>query len=295
VGASFLGKLFGRAAELPEAVRDALAELSRLTQERPALAGPARLLSDVLPGLYQEPVTETVPCLAPDQAAAKLAGGVALLRGETLAVDVAAFGRRWRHVCAAVERHQDGPAARALADAVQRGVLDARELTQEIVAGQPEAIYARADAQGLDADLTATVLRLTLFPVLCHAQEGLAGVRLGGWSHGYCPTCGSWPVLGEFRGLEQTRLLRCGLCAGEWEFPRLRCPFCDETDHRRLGYLHIEGEEGKYRAATCETCRRYVKMASTLGALSPPQVLVTDVATLHLDLAAAERAYGQGY
>jgi FdhE protein len=103
--------------------------------------------------------------------------------------------------------------------------------------------------------------------------------------------CGSFPKLGEFRGLEQTRLLRCGLCAAEWAFARLRCPGCDNRDHRQLGYLSVEGEEGKWRAATCEACRQYVKMVSTLSPLPPLQLLVTDVATVHLDLLAADQGF----
>jgi formate dehydrogenase maturation protein FdhE len=72
---------------------------------------------------------------------------------------------------------------------------------------------------------------------------------------------------------------------------RLRCPYCDNTDHRTLGYFHVDGEEGRYRAATCDACRGYVKMVSTLQALSAPQLLVVDLATLHLDLAAADRGF----
>ena len=45
------------------------------------------------------------------------------------------------------------------------------------------------------------------------------------------------------------------------------------------------------RAAICEECRGYVKMLATLGPLSPLHLLVADVATLHLDLIAAERGY----
>jgi FdhE protein len=91
--------------------------------------------------------------------------------------------------------------------------------------------------------------------------------------------------------LEQTRFLRCALCAAEWEFPRLLCVFCAERDHRQLGYFSVEGEESRYRATTCETCRGYVKMTATLGPLSPPAMLVADVATVHLDFAAADRGY----
>lgn len=288
-------KLFGRPVTLAPDVAEALAEVNRIAQERPALAGPAHVLADVLPGLYATPATETAPALDSERASAKLAGGVPLLRGESLALDVAAFRQRWLHVCEAVRQHQGSDAAQALADAMRRGTLDGREWTQEVLAGRPEVIHARADALGLDAGLAATILRLTLFPVFVPISASLEPLRERvRWEQGFCPTCGSWPLLGEFRGLEQTRVLRCGLCATAWEFPRLRCAFCSTTDHRQLGYFHAEGEEGKYRAATCDVCRGYVKMLSTLTALSPPQLLVADVATMHLDLAAAERGFGAG-
>src|SRR5262249_40774417 len=116
-------------------------------------------------------------------------------------------------------------------------------------------------------------------------------LRAQHWEHGFCPNCGSWPLLGEFRGLEQTRYLRCGWCAAEWTFPRLRCPYCGTTDHRQLGYLHTEEEAGKDRADTCSGCQGYIKMVSTLTAFSPPGLLVADVATMHLDLAAGDRGY----
>src|SRR5699024_8269554 len=101
-----------------------------------------------------------------------------------------------------------------------------------------------------------------------------------------------WPLLGEFRGLEQLRFLRCGLCSAGWEFPRLRCAYCGNSDYQSLGYYQVEGEENRCRAATCEECRGYVKMISTLGALSGPQLWVADLETIHLDLVMAERGYG---
>jgi FdhE protein len=63
-------------------------------------------------------------------------------------------------------------------------------------------------------------------------------------------------------------------------------------EHEMLGYLHVDGEEAKYRAATCDACRGYVKTVSTLTELQPLQLLLADLATLHLDLIAAERGYG---
>jgi FdhE protein len=294
VAAGFLGKLMGRPS-LPPTLTEARNELARLARERPARGQPASVLADVIPWLFVDAVRESPPELTATEAVAKLDSGIPLLRGERLDLDAGAFRRRWRGICAAVRRHRQGEAARELAKALRPNGLDAAEMTQEVLAGRPEAVHARAAALGLDPALTATVLRWTLFPVLGHVRAALdpffARTR---WGRGCCPACGSWPLLGEFRGLEQTRFLRCGLCAAAWEFPHLTCPFCGERDHRQLGYLHVEGEEGKERAATCDACQGYVKMISSLSALAGPQLLVADVATLHLDLAAAERGFFVG-
>src|SRR5262249_31655003 len=149
----------------------------------------------------------------------------------------------------------------------------------------------RADALNLDVPLTASALSLVLFPVLVPIAAGLKPLLSPGWEHGYCPVCGSFAKLGEFRGLEQTPFLRCGLCAAEWTFPRLRCAACGNSDHHKLGYLSVEGEENKWRALTCEVCRQYVKMLSTLTPLSPLELSVKDVETVHLDLLAADQGF----
>jgi FdhE protein len=291
VAGGFLDRLLGRPAPPPD-VAEALAELDRLLRESPALAGPAALLAELLPTLTEPHSNLTPPTLPPERAAEKLAGGVPLLRGEGVSLDARVLRRRWADVAAAVGRHQQGDAAAALAAAVKRGQLSVEEMAAAVLAGRAEDVHARADALGLDAGLTATTLRFTLFPSLVSLGAALEPARSDvAWGRGYCPTCGSWPLLGEFRGLEQIRWLRCGLCAAGWEFPRLACPFCDNRDHQRLGHLHVEGEEGRRRAATCEECRGYVKTVTTLGPLAPPQLLVADLATVYLDLAAAERGY----
>ena len=58
-----------------------------------------------------------------------------------------------------------------------------------------------------------------------------------------------------------------------------------------LGYFHVEDEEDRCRAATCDACRGYVKVVTSLSPLTAPQLLVADLATLHLDLVAAERGF----
>jgi FdhE protein len=277
----------------PREIAEAVAELEQLARERPSLAEPAGLLAALLPLLLTEQVREAAPTLTHDTATAKLAGGVPLLRDEMIALDPAGFQARWDHVCEVMSRNRQRDTAR-LAEALRRGDLDGQLLTSHILAGRTAAIHTQAAALGLDAGLLGLVLRLTLFPVLVKIANELDLLRQSSqWQQGHCPTCGSWPLLAELRGLEQLRWLRCGWCATEWEFPRLRCPFCDNTDHRQLGYLHVEGEEAKQRAATCARCRRYVKMLATLTALSPARLLAADVQTLHLDLVAQEQGFAR--
>jgi FdhE protein len=291
VAAGFLDKLLGRAAPLPEEVQAVVKELDRLRGERPSLAGHLAVLHDILPHLYESPIPDTPLSLNRDQAAVKLGSGVPLLRGESLSFDVKSFSQRWRRLCEALQRHGSST-AEALAMALDERRLDGEEIVREVLAGRPEAVHARADELGLDAGLTATVLRLTLFPWLAHVSASLAPLRDGTyWEQGYCPTCGSWPLLGEYRGLDQTRYLRCGLCAASWEVPRLLCPFCGTRDHEKLSYFYPEGQPTRYRVTTCEQCRGYIKMTTTLLPLNPPQLLLTDVITLDLDLAAAERGF----
>ncbi|OAI54497.1 hypothetical protein AYO44_14860 [Planctomycetaceae bacterium SCGC AG-212-F19] len=291
VAGDFIRKLLGRKPTLPPEVVEAQAELARLGQDRPVLAELAAQLSDFLIALYAEPIRVVVPSLSKETASEKLNAGVPLLRGETLDVDWPAVQRRLQDVVAALAQRR-ADAAPALAHAIRSGKLAIADLASAVLARQPEKIHEIAGSLGLDVSLTGSVVSLTLFPVLVPIQAGLESlVSSGAWAEGYCPVCGSYPKLGEFRGLEQIRFLRCGLCAAQWQFPRLRCPGCGQRDHRQLGYLHVEGEENKWRAAICEECRQYVKMVSTLTPLTPLQLLVTDVATVHVDLLAADKGY----
>jgi FdhE protein len=295
-------------------MKEALLQLARLKKQRPALQGLADFFSDVLPRLFEGESHDRPPAITPDKARAKLASGVPVLRGESVALDEDAVRRRWLRIAAAIERHQDANPGKALTNVVHHNKWNLQEIVTTILAGSSEALRTRAEMLGLDPELAGTVIRLSLVPSLANVHGQLLPLLQGapraegegenvnhslppvlhetpGWERGYCPTCGSWPLLGEFRGLEQNRFLRCGFCTASWKVPRLLCPFCENRDHRSLGYLSLEGDETKYRINTCESCRGYVKMLSTLMPLSAPELLAADVATMHLDLAAAQRGY----
>src|SRR6266478_1414494 len=160
-------------------LKEALFQLSRLKKERPALTGPADFFSEVLPGLFAEESRDPVPGITPEQARAKLADGIPLLRHEELQVDKARFERRWHHLAAAIARHQDKESGQKITDIFRNGQWDAEEILATVLSDSPHDLHSRAELLGLPPDLTATVVRLTLFPVLASWNADLAPLRSG--------------------------------------------------------------------------------------------------------------------
>jgi FdhE protein len=280
-----LGKWFRGGANTE--VTEAVADLATLATQRPSLSAPCAVLQECLPLLFADAVEEASPQIDAETAGARLAQAIPLFRDAAILVDSKSLRRRWLGICEAVARHNNENARQV---ARQWKTLDPPALLAEVLSGRTDAVHSRADGLHLDAALVGTVFRLAVFPVLAHHAAVLAvKCSTGCWQQGYCPLCGSWPLLAEIRGLEQLRFLRCGLCAAEWSYPRLGCPFCGCRDHRQLGFFHVAREENRYRVATCEACRGYVRTTNTLAALTPVQLLVADLATLHLELAAADR------
>jgi len=110
---------------------------------------------------------------------------------------------------------------------------------------------------------------------------------------GTCPFCGGLPWVSSRRTLPEShgaqRLLHCALCAGQWDFPRIRCAACGEADPHLLPTFQDEKNPAA-RIEACETCKRYVKSIDlSLDARPIPEV--DDLASLGLDLWASEEGY----
>jgi FdhE protein len=240
------------------------------------------------------PEREYITVLLPNREAVRddLHAGRPILFNERLVVDVRGFARRWQRVCKALTEHQPGSIPTDLATVARRGLLDPDSIATALIDNPVEAIQIAARKVTAEPDLVGSLLRFVLFPGFAALEVEAATRRHGTvWDRGFCPTCGHPPLLAEFRGLDQSRFLRCGLCAASWEVARQWCPSCGTRDHEAIGFLSREGEENRYRVATCDACRTGIKTLSTLSALPPLVLLVADAATLHLDLAATERGY----
>jgi FdhE protein len=145
----------------------------------------------------------------------------------------------------------------------------------------------------ISTDTAALLGQLSALPLLLNASRALSTEASRTWQRGYCRVCGAWPSMVEMRGIQRERRMRCGCCGSDWLLPVLRCAFCDETDHQKLGFLLSEEGEQHIRVETCATCRGYLKTLTTLGALPFAALAAKDMSTVAFDLAAQDRGYAR--
>ncbi len=115
------------------------------------------------------------------------------------------------------------------------------------------------------------------------ASEGYTGSK--------CPKCGSSPQLAVLRpeGDGGKRHLACSLCFCDWEYRRILCPVCGETEHARLPRYEAE-DYNAVRVEACDTCKSYLKSFDmTVDGLLVPEV--DEIATIALDLWAGKHGY----
>jgi len=200
-----------------------------------------------------------------------------------------------------IERAQNGDgaalrsaAAEQIRRAVETNVLSLPSLWALTAAGDWLVLEQTAVRHQLDFALLSLLIRTSLKPALqVWARDLKQSVDFDQWRRGVCPLCGSLPLLSEIQGKDGERRLRCGLCGADWAYSRLQCAFCGNRDYKTLGHITVTGEEDKYRLQTCDECRGYLKVVVTFEPMPVDMLLVEDLATLHLDLIAADYQYAR--
>lgn len=173
---------------------------------------------------------------------------------------------------------------------INSGELDYREMVRESFVLPQEVNDSDEREEGV-FDLLGFLVEESLRPALEVLSEKYRGVITASkWSEGYCPICGREPKISELRGEGGARFLFCGQCGFEWQFKRIRCPFCGNEDQQTLAYFTIEDEE-KYRVDVCNVCNKYIKAVDFRKAEKEANLDVEDIATLHLDILADEEGY----
>jgi FdhE protein len=242
--------------------------LRDLADQDPAVAPLARLQAEALEAASDPAWRAAVP---------ELASQPPLLDGTTIRLDA----HRVHDLFERLGANVTAPLALLEASLAQ----DAERLLR---AAQGEA------ASGLTPNALVVIAQVASLPLLlaCGAESAS---RVNGlvWEHGSCPVCAAWPTLLEIRGLERQRWLRCGRCGTGWQQINALCAFCGSNEYRRQAYLAPEKERESRQALICHDCRGYLKAFTTLGPLDPGEVLLRDLLSLELDVAALEPGYAR--
>jgi FdhE protein len=177
------------------------------------------------------------------------------------------------------------------AQALYGQLAKARSLFEPFLKAQESDILAAAEDMGVAPNALAFFLYHSLRPSLCNGATQLAAYLDSSPSgeQGYCPVCGSPPAIAWLEG-EGQRYLFCRFCWHKWPLNRARCPFCGNREQQGLLYLYSE-EEKEYRVDACQSCRKYIKTVDTRVLGRPAYPPLEQVASLHLDLKAAEAGY----
>jgi FdhE protein len=224
-------------------------------------------------------------------------GSVPILSGATLTVEMGVIVHWFKRLMRVA--YQSGAPKMSSLNTAHYDHLDFFSFFESSLCQNRSRLRDTAAAVGVEAEPFETVAVLVPVPFLYACNRLLAQFSPKGWTEGYCPVCGAWPALAEVRGIERSRYLRCGRCGGEWQAHCLFCPYCGMTDHEQLSSL-VPEKSGSTRAVeVCKRCLGYIKTFTTLQGSSPSKIILDDLASVELDVAALEQGYkrpdGSGY
>lgn len=268
--------------------------LDALGEANPRLAKAAAIYRAVLPLLLDADLRPSPVPLTRDEARRRLERGIPLLREALPRFDVTAAWYLMVRLARRLQEHSV-PGAFAIREALENHRIDMPNLFSDTVSSSGPRAEALARGSGLDPFLLKTLARDAVKPALRVWSRQLASMVEPGtrWEQGYCWACGAPPVFGELRGNGLSRHLRCGLCGGDWPFPRIRCATCGNEDHATLGVLFSTAGPGEARAEYCDRCGGYLKVIVTFEPTETEMIPLQDLATLHLDGIAQQRGYSR--
>lgn len=144
-------------------------------------------------------------------------------------------------------------------------------------------------------DLSTIIVSWVLY-VFYRGQmnEDLQNLNSRMWDGGSCPVCGQSPHYALLDSEDGSGVLDCWLCGTRWCFMRLKCPYCHNQDHEKLGYFTIESME-ICRVYFCRECNQYIKVFDLKASgREDADLLLHNLATLSVDLVAENEGFTAG-
>lgn len=115
------------------------------------------------------------------------------------------------------------------------------------------------------------------------------------WEGGYCPVCAVKPHYGLLHSQHGAKTLECWLCGIRWNYLRIKCPYCGNTDQKKLGYFKQDQRESIGRVDFCQNCLSYYKIFDMRDYEQEDAILpIHHLATLSWDLLARQEGFQPG-
>ena len=177
--------------------------------------------------------------------------------------------------------------------------------------GDADTLEALAEVRALPSGVLSMVLEAVCGAVLRAAvklqypenAEWAApwDERPASWGRGWCPVCGSAPVVAwmEEKGFDHKnpfaaggggrKHLHCGLCGTEWRFRRGACPSCDSEGADAMEILRESEDSRGERVDWCTRCKTYCPAVDLRERDTRPDMDALALTLMHLDMVAAEK------
>lgn len=265
-------------------------QIDRLIQKKPMYKEPLSVYGDLIVFLNEIEPETTHEMKDQSVREIKVKEGFPLFSRENLPLDLKAafslFYRLLKYLASRNRRDKE-----ALEEALTKAQIDPnwiRAVITAFLSSDETAIANIAEEVNLEPVVLKFVTHMALRPSLNTLKESYSErFQKDSWDYGYCPLCGSSPDV-AYLNEEGRRFLHCELCGYEWYYPRLRCPFCENNEPKKLGYFVSEDEEG-FRVDFCKKCNCYIKTLDKRVIVSLVPLELENLVTLHLDMLAHEQ------
>jgi FdhE protein len=243
-----------------------------------------------LQGEEKAEIAATLELVDEEALKARTRKGLPLLSFDQLPIEGQRFARLATAVAALLLEQdpslEDQPLPQGLAAWV---ALAERRFHEGQVTG--EAPDDEGEAQeGTEATLAEMAADLALQPALqWAADQVLSHVDQQRWKRRYCPVCGGPPDLAVLEEETGARYLICARCNSEWQFQRLGCAFCGNSDYSKLFYYL--GDDETYRLYVCNVCHRYLKGLDLRKARRKLLLEAERITSVAMDVAAQQEGY----
>ncbi len=267
------------------------AEISRYGEKNPELAPVLDFYKEIF-DIQESARKKLGPTPLFEDAASRLESGCYILQGNHLPIDYEVFRETALTLAVAFSKQagQEFPVTELLA-LPQLQAENVKSLADDVLNNRIGYISDFAAGSSFNEETVFHFLHNLLIPFFQTGAGGYAETfENAQWLRGVCPYCGSQPRYARFHHEDGRRLLYCPLCRSQWRFARLCCPFCGNSDQKKLKHAHIGGDEA-HRIDVCEVCHHYIKTTDERRIDKETSPQVEDAATMALDLLVEREGY----